>query len=187
MDVVSLHLSIGQESHKIVGRERKLNKEKIAGIIVSILIVFALVASFAVQSTMAPSKQATSEIQFTVSGKNDCLRFLNETVGLVYVPFTVDTNKQGQLTINCTKMPGGANGYTDIYIYKGYWDEGINHTCLSSNVYSILSQIHSADYELKGTTSYNQTFGGSTQESYTVFFVFPPGGQATFQVAYKPT
>jgi len=83
-------------------------------------------------------------------------------------------------------MPGGTNGYTDIYVYKDYWDEGTNHTCMSNNVYSILSQIHSAEYELKGATTYTQTFGGSTKESYTVFFVFPPGGQATFHVTYKP-
>jgi hypothetical protein len=164
-----------------------LKREKTVGILVSIIVLGVLVASFAIQATIATPKQATKEIQFTVTGKNDCLRFLNETVTMVYVPFTVNANKQGQLTINCTKMPGGANGYTDIYIYKGYWDEGTNHTCLSSEVYPILSQIHSADYELKGETSFTQTFGSSIQESYTVFLVFPPGGQATFQVTFKPT
>jgi len=34
------------------------------------------------------------------------------------VPFTVAANENWQLTINCTKMPGGSNGYTDVYIYK---------------------------------------------------------------------
>ena len=178
----------GQETISILAeRAGTLNKEKISGIIVSIVVVCILVASFAVESTTAITKQATKEIQFSVTGKNDCLRFLNETVGMVYVPFIIDANKQGQLTVNCTKMPGGTNGYTDIYLYKGYWDEGNNHTCMSNNVYSILSQIHSTDFELKGNTTYTQTFGGSTQESYTVFFVFPPGGQATFHVTYKPT
>jgi len=56
---------------------------------------------------------------------------------------------------------------------------------MSADLYPILSDIHSADFELKGTTSYNATYGGSTQESYTVFFVFPPGGQATFHITYK--
>ena len=83
-------------------------------------------------------------------------------------------------------MPGGANGYTDIYIYKGYWDNGTNHKCMSADLYPILSNIQSANFELKGATSYNATYGGSTQESYTLFFVFPPGGQATFHVTYKP-
>jgi len=96
-----------------------IEQRKIIGVIVSI-VVCVLVGSFAVESTMATTRQATKEIQFTVTGKNDCLRFLNETVGMIYVPFTIDANKQGQLTVNCTKMPGGANGYTDIYVYKGY-------------------------------------------------------------------
>ena len=82
-------------------------------------------------------------------------------------------------------MPGGANGYTDIYIYNGYWDNGTNHIAMSADVYPILSQIQSNNYELKGTTSYNATFGGATQQSYTVFFVLPPGGQATFHITYK--
>jgi hypothetical protein len=114
-----------------------LNKEIIIGIIVSIVVVCVLVGSFAVESTMGTTKQVTKEIQFTVTGKNDCLRFINETVGMIYVPFAVDANKQGQLIVNCIKMPDGANGYTDIYVYKGYWDEGTNHTCISNNVYSI--------------------------------------------------
>jgi hypothetical protein len=115
-------------------------------------------------------------MDFTVSGTNDCLRFLNSTVSMCYVPFTVAANENWQLTINCTKMPGGANGY---------WDNGANHTCMSADLYPILNQIQSVDYELKGTTFYNQTFGGTTQQSYTVFFVLPPGGQATFHVTYK--
>lgn len=105
---------------------------------------------------------------------------------MVYVPFTVAADHQGQLTINSTQMPGGANGYTDIYVYKGYWDNGANHTCLSSQIYSILNQVHSADKEIKGVTSYTAIFGESIEQSYTVFFIFPPGGQSTFQVTYKP-
>ena len=163
-----------------------MNKDKKLGIIVSVIVVCILVASFALESTMSSPNQPSKEITFTVSGKNDCLRFLNESVSMVYVPFTVGANQQGQLTINCTKMPGGANGYTDIYLYKGYWDKGTNHICNSSEIYSILSQVHSVDYELKGATSYTITYGNSTQQSYTLFFVFPPGGQATFQVTYKP-
>jgi len=84
-------------------------------------------------------------------------------------------------------MPGVANGYTDIYLYKDYWNNGTNHQTMSANLTPILSQIQSADYELKGTTCYNQTYGDSTQQSYTVFFVLPPGGQATFHVTYKPS
>jgi Periplasmic copper-binding protein (NosD) len=34
---------------------------------------------------------------------------------------------------------------------------------------------------------YIETFGNSTQQSHTVFFVIPPSGEATFQVTLKPT
>jgi len=156
------------------------------GLIVVIVVIFALMAAIFVESSLAQSKQATKEMDFTVSGTNDCLRFLNSTVSMVYVPFTVAPNQNWQLTINCTKMPGGSNGYTDIYVYKGYWDNGTNHKCVSTDVYSILSNIQSANFELKGPTSYNATFGATTQESYTIFFVLPPGGPATFHITYKP-
>jgi hypothetical protein len=116
-----------------------MNRDKIIGIVLSIAVISVLAASLATQSIMAAPRQATGEYSFNVSGKNDCLRFLNETVSMVYVPFTVAANHQGQLTINCTKMPGGVNGYTDIYVYKGYWDNGTNHTCLSNQIYSILN------------------------------------------------
>lgn len=156
------------------------------GFVVTIIVISVLAASFAVQYTMSQPLQASKAMEFTVSGKNDCLRFLNDSVSIVYIPFTVAANQQWQLTVNCTKMPMGANGYTDIYVYNGYWDKGSNHTCTSGDVYPILSQIQNANYELKGTTSYAITYGETSSEhSYTMFFVMPPGGQATFHVTYK--
>jgi hypothetical protein len=108
-------------------------------------------------------------------------------VPTIYVPFTVAANENWKLTINCTKMPGGANGYTDVYIYKGYWNGGSNHTCLSSDLYSILSDIHSVDQQIRIGTPFIETYDASTQQSYTVFFVAPPGGQqSTFHVTLKP-
>lgn len=162
-----------------------MNK-KLLSLIVGVLVICALMAAILMESSTAPNQQPTKAIDFTVSGTNSCLRFLNSTVSIGYVPFTVAANQHGQLTINCTKMPGGANGYTDIYIYKGYWDTGTAHKCLSADVYPILNGINSADFELKGPTSYNATYGGSTQESYTIFFVVPPGEPATFHITYKP-
>jgi hypothetical protein len=156
-------------------------------LIVGLVIICVLMGSIFFEVSSVTPNQITKAMGFTVSGSNNCLRFLNETVSVCYVPFTVAANRQGQLTINCTKMPGGANGYTDIYLYKGYWDNGTDHQCLSADLYPILSQIHSANYELKGTTSYNETYGGSNQQSFTVFFVMPPGGQATFHITYKST
>jgi hypothetical protein len=160
---------------------------KLMSLIVGLVIISVLMGSIFFEVSSVRPNQITKAMDFTVSGSNNCLRFLNETVSVCYVQFTVAANRQGQLTINCTKMPGGANGYTDIYLYKGYWDNGTDHQCLSADLYPILSQIYSANYELKGTTSYNETYGGSNQQSFTVFFVMPPGGQATFHITYKST
>ena len=163
-----------------------MNK-KISGLIITVIVAIAL-AAFAIESSYAPyaSVQPTRALDFTVSGKSDCLRFLNSSVPTVYVPFTVAASQNWQLTINCTKMPGGASGYTDVYIYKGYWNEGTNNTCISSQIYSILSDIQSTDHQITLSNPFTETYGGSTQQSYTVFFVIPPGGQqATFHVTYK--
>jgi hypothetical protein len=161
-------------------------KKKILGLFVAVIVVCALVAAFLAESALAPSQQPTGVMDFTVSASSDCLRFLNSSVPTIYVPFTVAANENWQLTINCTKMPGGANGYTDVYIYKGYWNGGSNHTCLSSDLYPILSDIHSVDQQIRIGTPFIETYSASTQQSYTVFFVVPPGGQqATFHVTLK--
>jgi hypothetical protein len=166
------------------GRE-KLNK-KILGLTAAIIVVFVSVAAFLVASSLTPTQQPTGALNFTVSASSDCLRFLNSSVATIYVPFTVAANEDWQLTINCTKMPGGANGYTDIYIYKDYWNGGANHTCAASDLYPIIDKIQSTDHQIRLGTPFIETYGGSTQQSYTVFFVVPPGGQqAAFHVTLK--
>ncbi len=156
------------------------------GLIVSIILMCALSVAILVTVLITPSQQPAKELDFTVSGSSDCLRFLNSSVPTVYVPFTLVANENWQLTINCTKMPGGANGYTDVYLYKGYWTGESNHICTSSDLYPILSEIKSTDHQIRLNTPFTQTFGESTQQSYTIFFVIPPGGQqATFQVTLK--
>jgi hypothetical protein len=133
------------------------------------------------QTTQAP----TGALDFTVSGSSDCLRFLNTSVPTVYVPFTIAANENWQLAITASKMPGGANGWTDVYIYNGYWDGGTNHTCKAGDLYPIINDVESADFQIRANTPYTKTFGDTTQQSYTVFFVLPPGGQATFHVKLK--
>lgn len=159
---------------------------KVLGVIPLIIAVCAIIAVFLSGSVLlAPQQSPQQPLDFTVTGTNDCLRFLNSTVQTVYIPFRTDANEQWQLTINATKMPGGVNGWTDVHIYKGYWDNQSNYTCLSEDVYPILSQIESANAQVKGNEPYTQTFGGTTPQSYTVFFIFPPGGQATFHITLK--
>jgi hypothetical protein len=127
----------------------------------------------------------TAAFNFTVSGTSDCLRFLNSSLQTVYVPFTVAAGEHYQLTVNATKMPGGANGWTDVYIYKGYWDGGADHICRAGDIYELLPEIESADFAIKAGQPYTATFGEETQQSYTIFFVLPPGGPASFDVSYK--
>ena len=131
-------------------------------------------------------KNFTGTLDFTVSGTSDCLRFLNSSVPTIYVPFTVAANENWQLTINCTKMSSGTNGYTEVYIYKDYWNDGRNNTCAASELYPILNKLQSADHQIRLNSPFMETYGDSTQQSYTVFFVVPPGGQqSTFHVTLK--
>jgi hypothetical protein len=72
-------------------------------------------------------------------------------------------------------MPGGANGWTDVYIYHGYWDKGTDNKCMSGDLYPILADIESADAQIRSGAPFTMSFGGAAPESYTVFFIFPPG------------
>jgi hypothetical protein len=165
----------------------KVNKGKLTGIIITIIVVCAL-AVFAASSLMAPPQETpqtpTAAFDFTVGGSSDCLRFLNSSVQTVYIPFTVAAGETYQLTVNATKMPGGANGWTDVYIYKGYWDGGADHLCKAGDIYSILPEVESAEFAIKAEQPYTATFGDTAQQSYTIFFVLPPGGQSSFHVTY---
>ena len=112
-----------------------MNKKIVFGLLIVVLII-GLVSgiAFYMLSLTTPSAGPIQELDFTVSGTSDCLRFLNTSVPTVYVSFTVAANENWQLIINCTKIPGGINGYTDVYIYEGNWDEGVNHLCKSGDL-----------------------------------------------------
>jgi hypothetical protein len=165
-----------------------MNRKKL----LSLVIVTVIVCSFAVIYAaffMTPAQThltPNSELDLTVSGSSNCLRFLNISVPTVYIPFTVAANENWLLTVNCTKMPGGANGWTDVYIYRGYWDKGTNHTCTAGDIYPIIADIENTGFSIFLDRPFTQTFGDSTQQSYTVFFVLPPGGPSAFHVTYKP-
>ena len=165
-----------------------MNK-KILGLSLAAVIICAIIV-VAVYSQLGSSQAPltpTQALDITVSGSSNCLRFLNDSVPMVYVPFTVAANQQMKLTISATKMPGGVNGWSDIYLYQGYWDKGVNNTCKSGDVYSILEEIEATNSVVMLNSQYLATFGETTQQSYTVFFVFPPGGQAQFHITLKPT
>ena len=161
---------------------------KIMGLVAAIIIVCTgvVVAAYSQLGPSTPTQSPTQSLDITVTGSSSCLRFLNDSVPMVYVPFTVAANQHMQLTINATKMPGGAGGWVDVYLYRGYWDKGTNNTCLSGQVYTIVSDIKATDEVVMANAPYTATFGETSQQSYTVFFLFPPGGQAQFHITLKP-
>jgi hypothetical protein len=160
--------------------------KKILGSVIAVVVVCALAIFLVPPLVSLPLPQGTPrELDFTVSGTNDCLRFLNSEVSVCYVPIATGANENWQVTINCTNMPSGTNAWTDVYIYKGYWDNGTDYKCLSKDLYPIIEDIESFDAEVRGDAPFTASFGGSTPESYTLFFIFPPGGQATFHITLK--
>jgi hypothetical protein len=148
-----------------------------------ILLVIAVVLIAATASTVALSVNVSNlpkpqqELAFSVSGTNTCLRFLDRNVTTCYIPFATAANEQWKLSINASKMPG--SGWTDVFVYKGYWDNGTNHTCLSEELYPIINDIYSADFRIETNSTFTRTFGGPTPQSYTFFIIYPPGGQTT--------
>jgi hypothetical protein len=78
-------------------------------------------------------------------------------------------------------MPG-SGGWTDLYVYNGYWDNGTNHVCLSVDIYPIVSGITASSLRMNSHSTFSEVCGGATPQSYTVFFIFPSGGEGTFHI-----
>ena len=160
-----------------------MDKRTIA-VIAAVAVVIVLAAVFAAGPWSIAPQQPQDELDFTVSGSNECLRFLTRTVQTAYVPFRTGANQQWQLSIECTQMPG-AGGWTEIYLYRGFWNEGSNYMCMSEDLYPIIDQIETTDFQVKTNSTFTQTFGESTPQSYTLFFLMPPGGNGTYHVTLK--
>ena len=154
--------------------------ERILSLVGVCIVVFVLVGAFLVSSFFS-FNVVQDELDFNVSGSNDCLRFLSRTVKTVYVPLAAGVNEQWELSIECTDI-ATPNGWVDLYIYDGYWDDGVDNKCFAEDIYPILDEVLSLDFELSVDKPYSQTFGGSTSEFLTVFFIFPPGGPSTFHI-----
>jgi hypothetical protein len=150
--------------------------------VIAVVVIFAAVFAAGPWSIMP--QQIQEELDFTVSGSNDCLRFLTPTVQTAYVPFRTGANEQWQVSIECTQMPG-AQGWTEVYLYKGYWEQGTNYMCLSKDLYPIIDKIETTDFQIKTNSTFTETFGDSTPQSYTLFFLMPPGGTGTYHVTLK--
>ena len=157
-----------------------MNRKVLGSIVVAVAAILVLIIVLFAPS-IAPQPPQQQALDFTVTGSNDCLRFLERTVKTAYTPFRTGTNEQWLLTIECLKMPG-SGGWTDLYVYNGYWDNGTNHVCLSEDIYPIVSDIPASSLRMNSNSTFSKVYGGATPQSYTVFFIFPPGGEGTFHI-----
>lgn len=154
--------------------------EKVLGVAIVCMVIIVLVGAFFVSSFIS-SPLVQEELDFTVSGSNECLRFLTRDVGVVYVPFSTGAGEQWELVVECIDI-ATPKGWVDLYLYEGFWDDGVNYKCFSEDIYSILDNVESLDYELGLENPYSEVFGGSNGGSYTLFFIFPPGGPSSFHL-----
>jgi len=154
--------------------------EKILTMVGVCSVLFVLIGAFLVFSFFS-SNMVQDELDFSVSGSNECLRFLTRDVSIVYVPFATGAGETWFLTVECTNI-ATPKGWVDLYLYDGYWDEGVNNTCYSEDIYSILDGVESLDFDLGLDKSYSQIFSDSDPRSYTLFFIFPPSGPSSFHV-----
>jgi hypothetical protein len=80
-----------------------LNK-KIIALIGIVIIVVALPAIFLSLHSQAPQEEQ-QELDFTISGMNTCLRFLDRNVSTGYIPFRIGADEKWNLTMFCSEMP----------------------------------------------------------------------------------
>lgn len=148
-----------------------------------IFIVVAVILAAAIYSFNSPLQlqPQQQDFAFTVNGNNSCLRFLDREVKTIYIPFRTGANEKWQLSIDCT-IPGGAGAWTDLYTYRGFWDEGSEHICVSEQLYPIINEIETTGSRIQANSTFTQVFGEPTAQSFTFFIIFPAGGQSTFNV-----
>ena len=155
-----------------------MSKETLSLLAIAIASI-ALPAVF-LSVSVVPSGQQ-NDLDFLISGTNTCLRFLDKNVSTGYIPFKTGANEKWNLTIECTEMPT-PNSWTDLYIYNGFWNGGVNYKCVSEDLHPILNHIESSQYRVRANRTFTEIFGNSTPKSYTLFLIFPPNGAGTFHV-----
>ena len=147
--------------------------------LIAIVVLAVAISTVAYAINLPFQQKPQQELAFSVTGTNSCLRFLDRNVTTCYIPFTTGTNEQWRLSINSSQMPA-SGGWTDVFVYNGYWDGGKSHTCLSQDLYPILSEIQPTDFRIQTNSTFTKTFGGFSPSSYTFFIILPAGGQSTF-------
>jgi hypothetical protein len=143
-------------------------EQKGLGLIVAIIVVCASVAAFLVESTLGSTPATYRALDFMSAEQVIALDSSIVPCQLFTCHLLLLQNENWQLTINCTKMPGGANGYTDVYIYNGYWNGGSNYTCTSSVLYPILSSIQSIDRQIRLNSPFTKTWRVHTTKLHCI-------------------
>ena len=139
-----------------------MSRKKLLGSI-PIIVIVCSAAIVLFHSSITPSMATPRELDFTVTGMNACLRFLNSSVSTVYIPIATGANENWELTIDATKMAGSANGWVD-YIHITAIGMRALITCLSKDIYPILAGIKVPVHRSKHEP-YTQTFGGETPQA----------------------
>lgn len=160
-----------------------MNK-KILGLVAFAIIVVTL-GSVILVGLWLGTPQLQQELDFTVTGTNECLRFLTRTVQTAYVPFRTGANEQWLLTVEC--VDSADNAWTEVYVYEGYWDDGAENKCMSEDLYPIIDEIESMDFEIRTNNTFTRVFGESILRSCTLFFIFPAGGSSTYHIKLNQT
>ena len=124
-------------------------------------------------------------MDFAVTGTNECLRFSTRTVQTAFVPFRTDANEQWLLAVKC--VDSADNAWTEVYFYEGCWDDGTENKYMSEDLYPIIDEIESINFEIRKNNTSAQVFGESKPRSYTLFFIFPAGGSSTYHIKLNKT
>ena len=160
-----------------------MNK-KILGLVAFAIIVVTL-GSVILVGLWLGAPQLQQELDFTVTGTNECLRFLTRTVQTAFVLFRTDASEQWLLAVEC--VDSADNAWTEVYVYEGYWDDGAENKYMSEDLYPIIDEIESINFEIRKNNTFAQVFGESKPRSYTLFFIFPAGGSSTYRIKLNQT
>jgi hypothetical protein len=157
-----------------------MNKKLLGSLLAIIVVAIVSPAIYFSLPKQVPT-EPQQNIDVVITGENTCLRFLEKNVSTCYIPFRTEANEQWRLAIECLEMPN-QNAWTDLYLYRDYWNGGTDYKCLSEDIYPIIDEIETTGQKFKANSTFTETFGEGTPQAYTVFFLFPTGGSGTFHI-----
>jgi hypothetical protein len=124
-----------------------MNKKLLGSLLAIIVVAIVSPAIYFSLPKQVPT-EPQQNIDVVITGENTCLRFLEKNVSTCYIPFRTEANEQWRLAIECLEMPN-QNAWTDLYLYRGYWDGGTDYKCLSEDIYPIIDEIETTGQKFK--------------------------------------